>query len=200
MCKRFQTGYIYVILKVILMGMPITVCAQARSHSAVDTLTGITQPDPGIAQVLSAIGTLAPIGAGAIWLVHTEAKDGSGWIPVVSGVVFGPVVGYIYGGEALRGIGHAGIRVAALGVSYGVLALFGGISAEGESGGGGAGVSLAAVLGGTGFVVVYSLVDIVNVGAVVREQNESSRKIGISMYPTYSFRNRSAGISLHLSL
>ena len=76
---------------------------------------------PSVAHVLSVLGTSLPIAAGY--------AIGEAALVVYGGLLLGPVLGYVYAGEARRGMAQAGIRAAVL---VGTVAAVGGICAVGD--------------------------------------------------------------------
>ena len=73
---------------------------------------------PRRARWLSVLGTAAPL-AVAYAVDKIGVEDSGGELAVgglvLSGVVFGPVLGYVYAGDSGRGMAHAGIRAAVVG-------------------------------------------------------------------------------------
>jgi hypothetical protein len=140
---------------------------------------------PGTAVTLSTLGTAVPIALGL-------AGGGVGLL--AGGLVLGPALGYVYAGEAGRGMAHAGIRAVVLGATVGGAVL---ICSAGECNvlGPDSGALAAAgilVLGGVVATAVLAVVDIVRVGDRVRARNQ--RLGAVTLRPAYFPASRAAGL------
>lgn len=148
---------------------------------------------PGAALALSALGTAAPIWLGVASEGPTEVvKVGL----FASGLVLGPALGWVYAGEAGRGMAHAGIRAAVLGAAVGgaVVICSAGDCSLGIFGPSGAELAPAVMLGLAGVVVTTLLAvrDIVRVEERVRARNK--RLAAVSVQPAFFPESRTAGL------
>jgi hypothetical protein len=133
---------------------------------------------PGTAVTLSALGTAVPIALGL---------TGRGVGLLAGGLVLGPALGYVYAGEAGRGMAHAGIRAAILGAAVGgaVAICSAGncnIGIFGESGGE---LVPAAffLLGGVVATTVLAVRDINRAGDRLRARNQPLNRLRVSFVP-----------------
>ena len=145
---------------------------------------------PEVARRRSILGTVVPIAAG---FAIDEAA-----LLVFVGPLLGPVLGYVYAGEARRGMAQAGIRAAVLG---GTAAVVVGICAVGDcnfaaSGndetGGALPLAAAVVVAGGVYTIVLAVRDINQVDDRVRARNQ--RLGAVSVQPTYFPESRTAGL------
>ena len=155
------------------------------------------EKSPYTARMRSAIGIAVPLAA-AYAIDKIGVGDPGGELAigalVLGGVVLGPVLGYVYAGEAGRGMSHAGIRAAVVGGTAGVAV---GICALGNCdvlGSPGPELVLAALLAAGGGVYTALLIvrDIDRVGDRVRARNQRLR--AVSVQPTYFPESRRAGL------
>lgn len=161
-----------------------------------------SQPDvrlsPGTARSLSALGTLTPIALGLLGgdvaAVHSLAVGGAG-------LVLGPTLGYLYAGEADRGMKRAAVRAAILGIGAGSAALLcsGGHCNLSILGGAAPSPDLTApaiVLAAAGVVstTVLAASDIRRVGRVVEIRNRMPG--AVSVRPAYFPESHRAGLLL----
>ena len=137
---------------------------------------------PEVARGLSILGTVVPLFTPLAWVAP----------------LLGPVPGYVYAGEARRGLAQAGIRVAVLG---GTAAAVVGICAVGDCSLGwsgndetGGALPLAAAVGVAGGVsiIVLAVRDILQVDDRVRARNQ--RLGAVSVQPTYFPESRTGGL------
>ena len=144
---------------------------------------------PEVARRRSILGTVVPIAAA---FAIDEAA-----LLVFVGPLLGPVLGYVYAGEARRGMAQAGIRAAVLG---GTAAVVVGICAVGDcnfafSGGQSGGalpLAAAVVVAGGVYTIVLAVRDINQVDDRVRARNQ--RLGAVSVQPTYFPESRTAGL------
>ena len=145
---------------------------------------------PEVARRLSILGTVVPIAAGF--------AIGEPALVVYGGLLLGPVLGYVYAGEARRGMAQAGIRAAVL---VGTAAVVVGICAVGDcstgiSGndetGGALPLAAAVVVAGGVYTIVLAVRDINQVDDRVRARNQ--RLGAVSVQPTYFPESRPAGL------
>ena len=152
---------------------------------------------PRRARWLSVLGTAAPL-AVAYAVDKIGVEDSGGELAVgglvLSGVVFGPVLGYVYAGDPGRGMAHAGIRAAVIGGT----ALAAVVICSGRDcdilGDPGPELALAGAVVAVGGVYTAWLVvrDIYQVGDLVRAQNQELA--AFSVQPTYFPESRTAGL------
>jgi hypothetical protein len=109
------------------------------------------------------------------------------------------MAGYLYGGKAGRGLAHAGIRAAVLGVAVGGATLLCARKACDTSGGtydGGRTLSAGLLIGvGAVSTVGLAIEDILHVGGAVRARKREVS--AISVQPTYSPRSHAAGFAVN---
>ena len=134
---------------------------------------------PGTAVTLSALGTVVPIALGL-------AGGGVGLL--AGGLVLGPALGYVYAGEAGRGMAHAGIRAAILGAAVGgaVAICSAGNCNIGIFGGGSGGELVPAaifLLGGVVATTVLAVRDINRAGDRLRARNQPLDRVRVSLGP-----------------
>ena len=152
---------------------------------------------PGMARRLSILGTAVPLAAAYV-IDKIGVRDPGGELAigglVLSGVVLGPVLGYVYAGEGGLGMRHAGIRAAVVaGTALAAVVICSGRDCDVLNSPGpelalaGAVVAAGAVY--TGFLVVR---DINQVGDRVRARNQGLGTV--SMKPTYFPESRTAGL------
>jgi 4-amino-4-deoxy-L-arabinose transferase-like glycosyltransferase len=145
---------------------------------------------PGVARGLSFLGTAVLTGASAAFAL----AEGTAVPLVFGGLVLGPVLGYVYAGEARRGIVHAGIRAAVIGVTAGAAFL---ICSERNCdllAGAGPELGLAMAVVAAGGAITAFLIgrDIIRVGDQVRAR--SQRLGAVSVQPAYFPESRSGGL------
>ncbi len=133
---------------------------------------------PGVAHALSALGTATAI---------TLGLAGGGVGLLAGGLVLGPALGYVYAGEAGRGMVHAGIRAAILGAAVGgaVAICSAGncdIGIFGESGGELVPAAMF-LLGGVVATTVLAVRDITRAGDRVRARNQPLNRLRVSFVP-----------------
>ena len=144
---------------------------------------------PEAARRFSILGTVVPIAAGF--------AIGEAALVVYGGLLLGPVLGYVYAGEARRGMAQAGIRAAVLGGTAAVvvgicavgdcnIAIFGGPS------GGALPLAAAVAVAGGVYTIVLAVRDINQVDDRVRARNQ--RLGAVSVQPTYFPESRTAGL------
>lgn len=146
---------------------------------------------PGTAVALSALGTAAPIGLGL------AGGGGTGVGLALSAVVLGPALGYVYAGEAGRGMAQAGIRALVLAAAVGgaVAICSTGDCSLGIFGGETGSELLPAttlVLGGLVATTVLAVRDISRVGGWVRARNQ--QRAAVSVQPAYFPQSSTAGL------
>ena len=140
-----------------------------------------------MARRLSILGTVVPRAAGF--------AIGEPALVVYGGLLLGPVLGYVYAGEARRGMAQAGIRAAVL---VGTVAVVVGICAVGDcnlyggSSGGALPLAVAVVVAGGVYTIVLAVRDINQVDDRVRARNQ--RLGAVSVQPTYFPESRTAGL------
>ena len=151
---------------------------------------------PEVARRRSILGTVVPIAAG--YAIGATAFRHAGGPLVFGGLLLGPVLGYVYAGEARRGMAQAGIRAAVL---VGTAAVVVGICAVGDcnfaaSGndetGGALLLAAAVVVAGGVYTIVLAVRDINQVDDRVRARNQ--RLGAVSVQPTYFPESRTAGL------
>lgn len=160
------------------------------ANGALPLNDSVSQKSPLLAFALSALSTGIPVG---IALAEPDAKGSAPAILFTSGLVLGPLVGYLYGGVAGRGLLGAGIRFGVTGLTYLAAASTAGPSFSSL------GSAVVVLVLGTAFVGVDAIYDILAVGGYVNEQNNLNRVFGVSVTPTYSFSTQSTGIQLTIS-
>ena len=152
---------------------------------------------PRRARWLSLLGTAAPL-AVAYAVDKIGVQDSGGELAVgglvLSGVVFGPVLGYVYAGDLGRGMAHAGIRAAVIGgTALAAVVICSGrdcdilVDPGPELALAGAVVAAGAVY--TAWLVVR---DIYQVGDLVLAQDQELA--AFSVQPTYFPESRTAGL------
>ena len=150
---------------------------------------------PEVARRRSILGTVVPIAPG--YAIGATAFRNAGGPLVFGGLLLGPVLGYVYAGEARRGMAQAGIRAAVLGGTAAVvvgicavgdcnIAIFGGPS------GGALPLAAAAVVAGGVYTIVLAVRDINQVDDRVRARNQ--RLGAVSVQPTYFPESCTAGL------
>ena len=117
---------------------------------------------PGVALALSLVGTAIPIA------VSLRGNDGAAYALMAGGLVLGPVVGYVYAGEAWRGMAHAGVRAAVLGVTFGSALIIRDPNDDRKN----RGLLVTLVLGGALATTVLTVLDINRVDDRVRARNQ----------------------------
>ena len=143
---------------------------------------------PEVARRRSILGTVVPIAAGFA----------TAFSPLVfGGLLLGPVLGYVYAGEARHGMAQAGIRAAVLGgtaaVVVGICAVGDCHTALGVSPEGGALLlAVPVVVAGGVYTIVLAVRDINQVDDRVRARNQ--RLGAVSVQPTYFPESRTAGL------
>jgi hypothetical protein len=145
---------------------------------------------PGTALAMSAFGTLVPIGL----VVGGAAGDQGGGL-LLGGLLLGPSLGYLYGGETGRGLKGIGVRAGVLAVT--------GLAAAGICSSGcdfwgddnGAVGAAAVVLLGLVTTSVLAIRDVVRVDDAIRTRNE---KRALAVRLTYSPELRAPGVLLTL--
>lgn len=149
---------------------------------------------PGAARALSALGTAAPMALGlALW--EPVGQDATGVTLLASGLVFGPALGYMYAGEAERGMAQAGIRALVLGGAVGGAVLICSVGdcsfgLFGSESGSALGPAVMLATAGVVTTAVLTVVDIKRVGDVVEERAASQ----VSARPAYFPESRSVGV------
>ncbi|MCI0330502.1 MAG: hypothetical protein L0196_06060 [candidate division Zixibacteria bacterium] len=156
-------------------------------------------PDPkseGTAVALSLGGTIVPITLGLV--VATQGPNDAGIVPGVvlmgSGVVFGPSLGYFYGGRPGRGLSGIGIRLglsaATLGATY-----IAGTSTDGWDG-----LDRAAVAFfiGSGVVAAAAVADVLLVPKAVRKHNRSLQEKALTIAPAYFAQHGAPGVKVQV--
>lgn len=146
----------------------------------------------------SLYGTLAPIGASiVIGASHIDKQGTSIIILLGSGLIFGPSLGYFYGGRPGRGLTGAGIRVG-LAAATAVATAQAAEATKDEflnfSAFGVFSLGLAAV-------TVSSIVDIKHVKAAVRKHNRSlleKREKMLSITPAYFAQHGAPGLNMQV--
>lgn len=161
----------------------------AREQEPADT--SISHKSPFLAVTLSTVATLAPLALSA-W---GNPGDHIGGLLASSGLLFGPAVGYLYGGATGRGLAGVGIRAGTACLTIGIGALA--IAGRGDDG-----VGTILVIGCLAFAgeVIY---DMFAVGSYISDINarEDARRQGLSFHlsPTYNSDTRTTGIHLNLN-
>ena len=152
---------------------------------------------PAVARRWSVIGMAVPLAA-------AYALDKSGFVSpggefaigalVVGGIVLGPVLGYVYSEETGRGLTHAGIRAAVIGVTAGTAFVICAGRDCNVLGSPGPELALAALvaIAGAWFTTFLVLRDIIEVGDRVQARNQ--RLGAVSVQPTYFPESRTAGL------
>jgi len=146
---------------------------------------------PGTALAMSAFGTLVPIG-----LVLAGATGDEGGGLVLGGLLLGPSLGYLYGGETGRGLRGIGVRAGVVAVT-GLAAA--GICSAGcnffEDDNGAFGAAAVILLAGIVTTSVLAIRDVVRVDDAVRARN-GRRALDVRV--AYSPEARAPGILLTL--
>jgi len=182
-----------------MRSLRVVTCAGTLLAGTVAVLPG-QEPEPyeakspTLARRLSIIGTALPLAVG-----YALDKGGYGdevGPVVVGGLILGPVLGYVYAGEAGRGMAQAGLRAAVMGATAGVMIAIcsrGGCDPLQSLGAEAALAVVVAVAGGvyTGMLIMR---DIDGIGDRVRARNQ--RLGAISVLPTYFPESRAAGLVL----
>ena len=148
---------------------------------------------PEVARRRSILGTVVPIAAG--YAIGATPLSNAAPLLVFGGLVLGPVLGYVYAGEARRGMAHAGIRAAVLGGTAGAIFvicsrrdcdfIFGSPGPE-------LALAAAVVVAGGVYTIVLAVRDINQVDDRVRARNQ--RLGAVSVQPTYFPESRTAGL------
>lgn len=142
---------------------------------------------PGTATLRSFLGTAAPIAV-------AYARGGDLGIPLwVGGVIFGPVLGYVYADDTKRGLAGAAKRAAVMG---GTIAAVAGICSLGCDifGSNDDGTGLAVGVAALGALTILLLTgnDIIQAGERLRARNDGLA--AVSVQPTYFPKSRTAGL------
>jgi hypothetical protein len=172
------------VLVVLVAGMMVPLASQVKQPKGARI--------PEVAQMISTIGTAAPL-----YMAYRYESARLGLI--AGGLILGPALGYVYAGDIGHGMIHAGIRAAVLGAAVGgaylicsvgdcSLGLFGSSS--------GGALAPAVILGIAGIVTTTVLIvrDINHVGDRVRVRN--LRRSAISVRPVYVPESRSLGVTI----
>ena len=164
----------------VLAGASALLAVQAPAVTAQES--GVQRErSPGIARALSLVGTAAPVA------LSLSDNDAASYALLGGGLILGPSIGYVYAGDAKRGMKRAGVRAAVLAATLGPALLLGDPDPQGDV----SALRAALALGGGIATVVLAVLDIKRVGDRVRAQNEVLR-------PAY-FRNaRTVGFVLTL--
>jgi len=153
-------------------------------------------PDPkseGTAFVLSFAGTLIPSLAG--WLdMHSDDGGVNSFVMFGSGLVFGPSLGYFYGGRPGRGLSGIGIRLGLSAATLGA-AFIAGSSTDGWDGLDRAAVAFYV---GTGVVAAAALADVALVPGAVRKHNRSLQEKAFTITPAYFAQHGAPGVKVQL--
>ncbi len=154
---------------------------------------------PAVARRWSVIGMAVPLAAayaldkGGFGDPNSGGEFAIGAL-VVGGIVLGPVLGYVYSGETGRGLTHAGIRAAVIGVTAGtafVICAGRDCDVFGSAGPEFALAVLVALAGGT-FTAYLVVRDMIEVGDRVQARNQ--RLGAVSVQPMYFPESRTAGL------
>ena len=153
---------------------------------------------PGVARRLSVLGTAVPLAA-AYAIDKIGFRDPGGELAVgglvLAGIVLGPALGYVYAGEAGRGMAHSGVRAAVVGGTAGAaVVICSGRDCDLFAGSPGPELALAGLVVAAGAVLTTMLVvrDIKQVGDRVRARNQ--RLGAVSVQPTYFPESRTVGL------
>lgn len=201
-----------------LLVMISTATAQVNPLDTLD----LRLKSPERAQGLSATSTLAPVAAGILWWVFDEPEEVQDYdhygrlrgsytkepdrtgpaVLIISGIMVGPSVGYIYGDCAERGVRGLMMRtgIAALTMAAGGFAAGRGSDAPMSYDGMAAGLAVAAV--GFGMITIHSLYDIGKVRSTVENRNrkltEQRDQTSVTFAPAYFADSGAAGMQLRV--
>ncbi len=168
----------------------LVACAAMQSGVSPERLAAQGQaeegrPSPETARLLSTLGAVAPLAVATV-IGHSNGPEELALGLTAAGFVLGPSVGYVYGGDAGRGMAGAGIRGALAGI--GLLGFLGcdacGLGDTDAAGGIGAGLILAAM--------VHAVRDVVLVDGRVRARNH--RKADIHVRAALSPESRTVSL------
>ena len=179
----------------VLRSLRVLACASALSAGTAAALAA-QESEPyeaksaETARRLSLLGTAAPIALGFAVAGHARGKS---FTLLVGGIVLGPALGYVYAGETGRGIGGAGLRLAALGIgAAGAIVICLTNDCNATSAGGALGAAAVSLLAGGVVTTVLAAVDIIRVADWVRARNQ--QLAAVSVQPTYFPESRTAGL------
>ncbi|MCI0330504.1 MAG: hypothetical protein L0196_06070 [candidate division Zixibacteria bacterium] len=164
------------------------------------------------AALLSILGTAVPSAIGGAYALVCRGSGSCAldehWPIVVvaagSGILFGPSLGYFYGGRPGRGLGGIGVRLAIAGGAAAVAGIiWSGSSAEEED----CGLfgpcfpfippaSILILAAGGVMVVAHSIYDIVQVKETVQKHNRSRQEKALTVAPAYFAQHGAPGLKL----
>jgi hypothetical protein len=171
----------------------VLACAPARARAQL--------PSESAALGRSLWGTIVPIGVGLVIAAAAgnEGPDGNagagalGGLAFTGGLLVGPSLGYFYAGERGRAWRGVGLRVLGFG------ALIGAAAASWECYGSECETAGAVALVGSVVTLGSAIYDIATVRGAVRRRNERAQGVSVRVAPTYSSRQRAAGVALQLT-
>ncbi len=137
---------------------------------------------------LSLFGTLLPTVSGFASL-YGNTGDVTPFIIFGSGLVFGPSLGYFYGGRVGRGITGIGIRAGLAAATV--------VAADEAGKSGGWGGAIAASIG-SGVVFVAGVVDIASVPGAVRKHNRLMQEKALVVTPAYFAQHGAPGVKVQI--
>lgn len=169
----------------------VLACAPARAPAQL--------PSESAAFGRSLWGTIVPVSVGLVIGAGNEGPNGNaetgalGFLAFTGGLVVGPSLGYFYAGERGRAWRGLGLRVLGFGALIGAAAAsWGCYGNECKTAG-------AVALVGSVMTLGSGVYDIATVRGAVRRRNEHAQGVSINVEPTYSSRQRAAGIALQLT-
>jgi hypothetical protein len=178
------------ILSVLLMSVTYSLGQESLQPN-----TSAKEKSPNTAFWWSLLGTVVPVAAVAAGAAGAGDLGSAGMV----GLLFGPSLGYFYGGLVWRGLLGVGVRAIGVGVMF--MAFLGEwFNAWGGDNGGANGEDWGAVaLVGAGIMLGSAIWDVAAVKGAVNRRNIRLQEKTFALSPFLNPRTKSVGLSIRLS-